>query len=472
MLLNVCVCVCVYVSVLVFKCAFVVQVVSISSSSNDLLTSVAKPSGSASSQQGFIQLAYSSSSSEGGPASGAKLLLSNGPSHYGSTFGYHSVPSSLVTMSSDFALTPEHVQYTYGDSQRYGVGGPQAQQGFGSTTFPPGYSAGPLPNQLHYSSSQGPTAKLFTPEKPGTGTYSVGSDVGGLYVDKQGTPFSASLSQSYDAALAYPSAGGFQGGSQPSSISLSYPGIASGLSFQGMQMDPSGFDAGQYPGYRQKDGPAGYEAAVADGQRNAATSGTAFSGVLVQTSQSFTSNFGSGSGQSQATQSTSGASFIAQSTPPASGAQGQVASSAGAFGNQRLSSSAGPGFTNHTGPSQSFGGQVEGSQSAAAAVPSGLTASSLVSSSTTGGKLSDSVSKLNLKDGQPGNPGPMTTSVDGASTSAGGVAPPGGSTVASSVTGMMTLASKMSLATTAKTSLSQSMPSYSDIANLVWHLAF
>lgn len=438
-----------------------IQVVSISSSSNDLLTSATKPSGSATSQLGFIQLAYSSSSSEGGPASGTKLLLSNGPSHYGSTFGYHSGPSSLVTMSSDFALTPEHVQYTYGDSQRYGVGGPPAQQGFGSTTFPPGYSAGPLPNQLHYGSSQGPTAKLFAPEKQGTGTYSVGSDVGGLYVDKQGTPFSASLSQSYDSALAYPSAGGFQGGSQPSSISLSYPGIASGLSFQGMQMDSGGFDAGQYPGYRQKDGPAGgYEAGVADGQRNAATSGTAFSGVPVQMSQSFTSNFGSGSGQGQAAQSTTGASFITQSTPPASGAQGQGASSAGTFGNQRLSSSAGPGFANHTGPSQSFGGQVEGSQSTAAA-------SSLVSSSTTGGKLSDSVSKLNLKDGQPGNPGALTTSVDVAGTSAGGVATPGGGTVASSVTGMMTLASKMSLATTAKTSLSQSMPSYLDVANLV-----
>lgn len=448
----------IFVSVLIFRCGFVIQVVSISSSSNDLLTSVTKPSGSASSQLGFIQLAYSSSSSEGGPASGTKLLLSNGPSHYGSSFGYPSGPSSLVTMSSEYTLTPEHVQYTYSDSQRYGVGGPPGQQGFGSTTFPPGYSAGPLPNQLHYSSSQVPTAKLFTPEKQGAGTYSVGSDVGGLYVDKQGTPFSASLSQSYDPPLVYQSAGGFQGGSQPSSISLSYPGIASGLSFQGMQMDSSGFDGGQYPGYRQKDGPAGYEAGAAtDGQRNAATSGIVFSGVQVQTSQSFTSNFGSGGGgQSQVTQSTSGSSFIGQGTPPASGTQGQAAPSAASFANQRLSSSAGPGFANHTGPSQSFGGQVEGPQSAAAVAPSGLT-SSLVSSSTTGGKLSDSVSKLNLKDGQPGSdPGAMTTSVDGAGTSASGVAMPSGGTVVSSVTGMMTLASKMSLSTTAKTSLSQS----------------
>lgn len=418
-----------------------------SSSSSDLLTSVTKAGGSASSSQlGYSQLAYSSSSCDGvsGSGGGAKLLPSNGPNHYSTSYtgSYHSGPSSLVTMSSDYNLTQEQLQYTYGDSQRYRANGPPTQQNFNSAVFPPGYNSGPLPNQLHYGSSPGPT-KLFASDKPSANAYSMGSDVAGLYTDKQGAAFSTSLApQSFDSTSVYQSTGVFHsgGGGQPSSISLSYPGMTSGLTFQGMQVESGGFDAEQYPTYRQKDGPAGYDiAGAANGQKSAVTSAQG------QISQSFSSNFGSGS--TTATQSTGGSPFTGQSqSAPPMGTQGQ----SGPLGNQRQGTSAVPGFANHaSSSSQSFVGQVEASTSATAlSSGAGLSA-------TAGGKLSDSVSKLNLKDGKPGGDLlPMTTSADGASLSAAGGMVSIGSAVVSTVTGIMT--SKTSLPAAAKSSLSQS----------------
>lgn len=426
--------------------------VQMSSSSSDLLTSVTKAGGSAtSSQLGFSQLAYSSSSCDGVSASGggggsAKLLPSNGPNHYVASYSYHSGPSSLVTMSSDYNLTQEQLQYTFGDSQRYRANGPPVQQNFSSAVFPPGYNSGPLPNQLHYSNAQGP-AKLFASEKPSANAYSMGPDVAGLYADKQGVALSTSLApQSFDSTSVYQSAGVFHGGGgQPSGISLSYPGISSGLTFQGMQVESSGFDAEQYPTYRQKDGPTGYDiAGAANGQKGAVNSA-----VQGQISQSFSSNFGSGS--NAATQSNGGSPFTGQSqSAPPMGAQGQGASSGGPLGNQRQGASAGPGFANHaSSSSQPFVGQVEASSSATAL------SSGVALSATAGGKLSDSVSKLNLKDGKPGDVGgQMTTSADGAGKSAVGVMASLGSAVASTVTGIMT--SKTSLSAAAKSSLSQS----------------
>lgn len=422
--------------------------VQMSSSSSDLLTSVTKAGGSASSSQlGFSQLAYSSSSCDGvsGGGGSAKLLPSNGPNHHGTSYIYHSGPSSLVTMSSDYSLTQEQLQFTHGDSQRFRASDPPlSQQNFSSAVFPPGYNGGPLPNQLHYSSSPGP-AKLFASEKPSTNAYSMGPDVAGLYADKQGVAFSTSLApQSFDSTLVYQSAGVFPSGGQPSSISLSYPGIASGLTFQGMQVESGGFDAEQYPTYRQKDGPAGYDiAGAANRQKSVVTN------MQDQPSQTFSSNFGSGS--NTATQSTGGSPFTgqSQSAPPMGAQQGQGVSSGRPLGNQRQGASAGPGFASHaSGSSQSFVDQVEAS-TIATALSSGV-----VSSSTAGGKLSDSVSKLNLKDGKPGDLGPMTTSADGAGVSAAGGMASFGGAVASTVTGIMT--SKMSLSAAAKSSLSQS----------------
>lgn len=461
-------------------------------SSSGLLTSVAKASGSTSSQLGFNQLAYSSPPVDGGMAStGHKLPMANGPSHYGSSYNYQTGSGSLVTMSSDYSQAQGQMQYAYGDAQqRFGVNGPQAPQpGFGPTNLPPGYSSGHLPNQLQYAGQQGPMKPFHVPEKQ-SGSYSIGSDITVLYqsvADKQGTTFPAALSQPYDVSAGYQSGAGFQSGNQPSNASLPYPGVASDMSFQGLSIESGGFEvAGQYQNpsvYRSREGgQVGYDIGGTDSQRGIPTSAAAFSGAQGPASQSFSSNFGSqahgvqssgasyGAGGPSQVPPSAGTSFSsqgqsAQATSVAYGPQGQSAPASGSYGNQRQGtpSAGASAFGNHGQGSQLYGNQGQVAQSATTTIAqSQLTGSNLVSSNANAsGKLADNLSKLGLKDGQqqqqPGDAAAsMSTDGTSASSATSTLMSSNSSSVTSSVTTNTTNpTSKTSIATTAKSSVQQ-----------------
>lgn len=452
-----------------------------SPASSGLLTqSVAKASGSTSSQLGFNQLAYSSSAVDGMASAGPKLPMANGPSHYGSNYNYQGGSGSLVTMSSDYNIAQGQMQYAYGDAQqRFGVNGPQAQPGFGPTSLPPGYSSGPLPNQMHYSGQQGPMKPFHVPEKQ-SGSYSIGSDITVLYqsvADKQGATFPAALSQPYDASTGYQSGAGFQSGNQPNSASLPYQGVASGISFQGLSMESGGFEAGQYQNqsvYRPREGQTGYDIGGTDSQRSIPASGAAFSGAQGPASQSFSSNYGAqahgvqsagasystgGAGPSQAPPS-AGTSFSsqgqsAQATSVTYGSQGQSAPASGSYGNQRQGtpSAGASAFGNHAQGSQLYGNQGQAAQSTTTTIAQSQLTGNLVSSNANAsGKLVDNLSKLSMKDGQPGDSVAASMSADGTSASpASSTMMSSNSSVTASVTTSTTnLTSKTSIATTAK----------------------
>lgn len=406
------------------------KVVSASPGSTGLTTSAA----SAPSHLGFVPLPYSSSSpaaapsSDGTAPSGHKLpnAAANGHSLYNNnSLNGPSPPYGFQqgAIPANYSASQNNTRYTYGDApQRYGGGG-----GGTAPMAPPGYG-GPVSNQQFGngapSQGQQPKTSYAATDKPTMASYapSGGDQRGGLdfpanpaYIQSAGAGYQSAVidesgrSSGFRGGSSPSSAGGFKGlgqtaGGFPSGVhltgfqgaGLSGPGGTGG--FQGMSADVAGYETDQNVKqtnvYRQRDAQAGGNS---DSQRVGTTSSSA--GAMTQHNvQSTGSTFDSqttttpGGGQNQGTgglQSTGPPTYGNASQAPPSGQQLTRPAYVDQQNNVNRPPSVG---------TQSFvGGGRNPTPPEQKTTPTG----NLVSNSMTPahGKLTDGLSKLNVKDG-------------------------------------------------------------------------